>query len=67
MYPGLLKKNSKPTFLILLAQPKYFSTKILIFNKIYAYGKISLTLNCIMLKNGQTYFKNLAVFTPQDF
>ena len=20
-----------------------------------------------MLKNGQTYFKNLAVFTPQDF
>ena len=26
-----------------------------------------LTLYCIMLKNGQTYFKNLAVFTPQDF
>ena len=26
-----------------------------------------LTLYCITLKNGQTYFKNLAVFTPQDF
>ena len=26
-----------------------------------------LTLCCIMLKNGQIYFKNLAVFTPQDF
>ena len=27
----------------------------------------SLTLHFIMLQNGQTYFKNLAVFTPQDF
>ena len=26
-----------------------------------------LTLYCITLKNGQTYFKILAVFTPQDF
>ena len=26
-----------------------------------------LTLYFIMLKNGQTYFKNLAVWTPQDF
>ena len=26
-----------------------------------------LTLSCIMLWNGQTYFKNPAVFTPQDF
>ena len=26
-----------------------------------------LTLYFIMLQNGQTYFKNLAVFTPQDF
>ena len=25
-----------------------------------------LTLSC-MLQNGQTYFKNLALFTPQDF
>ena len=28
---------------------------------IYIYKK------SIILKNGQTYFKNLAVFTPQDF
>ena len=27
----------------------------------------TLTLSRIMLKNGQTYFKNLAVFTAQDF
>ena len=26
-----------------------------------------LTLHFIILKNGQTYFKNLAVFTPKDF
>ena len=25
------------------------------------------TLSCKMLKNGQTYFKNLAVKAPQDF
>ena len=30
--------------------------KILIFNV--------LTISCIMLKNGQTYFTNLVVFTP---
>ena len=27
---------------------------------------ISLDLSSIMLKNGQTYFKNLAVFKPQN-
>ena len=27
----------------------------------------TLTLSCTMLKNGQTYFKNLAVWTRQDF
>ena len=27
----------------------------------------NLILSSIMLKNGQTYSKNLAVFTPQDF
>ena len=26
-----------------------------------------LTFSCIMLNNGQAYYKNLAVFTPQDF
>ena len=26
-----------------------------------------LTLSCIMFKNGQAYFKNLVVWTPQDF
>ena len=26
-----------------------------------------LNLLCIMLENGQTYFKNLVVFTQQDF
>ena len=29
--------------------------------------QILLTLSCRMLKISQTYFKNLAVFTPQDF
>ena len=26
-----------------------------------------LTLSCIMLCNGQTFFKNLVMFTQQDF
>lgn len=26
-----------------------------------------LTFSCMMLENGQTDFKNLVVFTPQDF
>ena len=29
--------------------------------------KKSLTFSCFNFKNGQTYFKNLAMFTPQDF
>ena len=28
---------------------------------------VSWTLSSIILKNGQTYFKNFAAFTPQDF
>ena len=28
---------------------------------------ISLTLSCIKMKNGQAYFKNFVVLTPQDF
>ena len=28
---------------------------------------IGLTLSCITIKNGQTYFKYLAVYTLQDF
>ena len=28
---------------------------------------IILTPSCMMLKNGQSHFKNLALFTPQDF
>ena len=26
-----------------------------------------LKFSCIMLKNGQAYFRNLAVWAPQDF
>ena len=29
--------------------------------------KNALTFSCIMLKNGQTYFNNLVMFTPQHF
>ena len=35
--------------------------------KLKGKSKEKLTLYCIILRNGQTYFKNLAVFTPQDF
>ena len=33
----------------------------------YAIAKSGLTLSLILLKNSQTYLKNLAVFTQQDF
>ena len=39
----------------------------IIYPEIYVIFTILLTLYFIMLKNGQTYFKNIAVFTPQDF
>ena len=32
----------------------------------WSYEKETLTLSYIILKNGQTNFKNLAVSTPQD-
>ena len=37
-----------------------YTTLLLIIN-------VGSTLYFILLKNGQTYFKKLAVFTPQDF
>ena len=45
----------------------FFSDKSLTISNIVLKEKGNLILYCIMLKNGQTYFKNLAVFTPQDF
>ena len=49
------KKNQKETIdLIGISPPKMFS-------------KSFLTFLFIMLKNGQTYFKNLGLFTTQDF
>ena len=33
----------------------------------YVVGKMALTLPCMILKNGPTYFNNLPVFTLQDF
>ena len=38
---------------------KIRGTRIMVLNM--------LTLSCIMMKKGQTYFKNLAVFTSHDF
>ena len=35
--------------------------------KYYVKFEEQLILSCIMLKNGQTYFKNLVVWKPQDF
>ena len=40
------------------------------FSKLGKYEELPdecLTFSCIILQNGQTYFKNLAVLTPQDF
>ena len=31
------------------------------------YKRFCLTLSCIILKKGQTYFKNLVMSTSQDF
>ena len=45
----------------------FFSDKGLASSNIVLKERSNLTLSCIMLKNGQTYFKNITVFTPQDF
>ena len=42
----------------------YFQKNILPCSLLFVFDLIILW---IMLKNGQTYFKNLALFTPQDF
>ena len=34
---------------------------------IFSYDSFLLTLSCIIFKNGETYFKNLAVRTPENF
>ena len=39
----------------------------LLFYKVILSMVITSTFYFIMLQNGQTYFKNLAVFTPQGF
>ena len=55
----------------LVSLPKLFTDVTSLFsvvkNKCIIEIMTRLTLYFIMLKNGQTYFKNLAVFTPQDF
>ena len=55
------KKNSTEITCIDLPRPSPISILILNCNE------TALTLYFIMLKNGQTYFKNFAVFIPQDF
>ena len=36
------------------------------FSKFF-FSRFTLTVSFIMLENGQTYFRNLAVFIPQDY
>ena len=69
---GVFIKKETPTQVISLRIAKFLRTSILkntsgrlilSLANLFTY----LTLYCIMLKNGQTHFKNLAVFTPQDF
>ena len=43
-----------------------FSDHIVSRFKITKPKETPLTLSCIIFQNGQTYFKNLAVGTPQD-
>ena len=62
---ALIKYNEKNSAksLFQLESPTYYLDHF----SIVILQKNTLTLSCMMLKNGQTYFKNLAVYTPQDF
>ena len=66
-------KINTPIFYCLFVYKEYLNPQVRI-NKIgnehtvdYHPSPSKLTLYFMMLKNGQTYFKNLAVFTQQDF
>ena len=48
--------------LIINGMPQAVDYKLLLYA-----DDTCLTLSCIMLQKGQTYFKNLAVRTQQDF
>ena len=68
--------KTKPIYLFLAGQYFHITFAIMPLNLSYCVifdilmkniFLSELTLSFIMLKNGQTYFKNLAVFTMQDF
>ena len=45
----------------------FFQLLLVAITKITYLNVKKLSLTYIMLKNGQTYLRSLAVFTPQDF
>ena len=62
----------KETFSVSVCVYDFLKMHSIIFLKIFpffwlaiqnTFSSVNLTLSCIMLKNRQTYFKNLAVFT----
>ena len=57
----------KNTILVLFQCPNYLNKRFNLLNNLESVEENKLTFYCIMLKNGQTYFKNLAAFTLQDF
>ena len=56
-----ISRNKAPT------APAPLLLSLNIFNTNLSTSIQEIVLLCIMLKNGQIYFKNLALFTPQDF
>ena len=62
----------KQLFLLIFIRINPFqgATLSLSFPSIHEWGSILRTIlifSCLMLKNGRTYFKSLAVWKPQDF
>ena len=62
-YRGVQKETSGMKWVNCIA--KFFSEDSYVL--VSASICILSTLSCILLLNGQTYFKNLAMFKPQDF
>ena len=61
----ICKNNNALSFMLNMFQVTNKYTKTVSINVVLVF--LLLTLSCIMLRNGQKHFKNLAMKTPQDF
>ena len=59
--------NSGPGYSYFMNSDLELNKNISLIRNFGAFHLINLTFSCLISKNGPTYFKNLVLFTPQDF